>query len=94
MVLLVDLQVLGEVVDAIGQQRDLDLGRPGVTLVRAVLGVGRRLVRQVLSHRASVVPFKGSGQVPSFRTREARREAEDPSRSILDPVRRSPCSLR
>ena len=38
MVLLVDLQVLGEMRDAIGEQRDLDLGRTGIGLVNAVLG--------------------------------------------------------
>ena len=33
MVLLVDLQVLVEVVDALGEQSNLNLGRTGVTLV-------------------------------------------------------------
>src|SRR6185503_9555183 len=37
-VVLVHLQVLGEIADALGQQRDLRLGRAGVTLVGAVLG--------------------------------------------------------
>src|SRR5919198_99991 len=32
-VLHVRLEVLGEPVDALGQERDLDLGRPGVALV-------------------------------------------------------------
>ena len=38
LVLLVDLEVLGEVVDAAGEQRDLHLGRAGVGLVEPVLG--------------------------------------------------------
>src|ERR671927_520468 len=37
-VLLVGLEVLGEVVDALGEERDLYLGRAGVTLVQPVLG--------------------------------------------------------
>src|SRR5215467_8311581 len=37
-VMLVDLEVLGQVVDPPGQQRDLDLRRAGVTLTRRVLG--------------------------------------------------------
>ena len=37
MILLVDLQVLGEVVDALGKQSDLYLGRACVTLVSSVL---------------------------------------------------------
>src|SRR5689334_20549739 len=36
-VLLVRLEVLGEVVEALGQERDLDLGRPGVAVVGRVL---------------------------------------------------------
>ena len=34
MVLLVDLEVLGEVVDSLSEQSDLNLGRTGVTLMR------------------------------------------------------------
>src|SRR5690606_29602408 len=37
-VVLVGLEVLGEVLDPLGQQRDLDLGGTGVALVRGVLG--------------------------------------------------------
>ena len=36
-ILLVDLEVLGEVVDALSQQRDLYLGRTCVTLVSSIL---------------------------------------------------------
>jgi hypothetical protein len=36
-ILLVDPQVIGEVVDAFGEQRDLDLGRARVRLVCAEL---------------------------------------------------------
>src|SRR6266511_1418686 len=38
MVLLVDLQMLGEVVDPLGEQSDLHLRRTGVGLMEAVLG--------------------------------------------------------
>src|SRR4051794_7632909 len=44
MVLLVDLQVLREVVDPLGEDRHLDLGRAGVGLVEAVLLDGCGLV--------------------------------------------------
>src|SRR3546814_4523492 len=42
-VLLVRRQVLVEVVDALGEKRDLDLGRTRVRLVQAVLGDELRL---------------------------------------------------
>ena len=41
-VLLVDLEVLGEVADALREQRDLNLGRAGVGLAALVLGDDRR----------------------------------------------------
>src|SRR5438067_5157045 len=44
-VLLVDLQVVGELVDALGQQRDLHLRRPGVGVVDLVLADRRGFVR-------------------------------------------------
>ena len=44
MVFLVDLQVLGEVVDPLGQERNLDLGRARVGRVGPVLGDRGRLV--------------------------------------------------
>src|SRR5438105_2188895 len=52
MVLLVDLQVRREHVDALGEERDLHLGRAGVGLVEAVLadrggGVRHRQVRSL-----------------------------------------------
>ena len=37
MILLVDLEVLGQVVDSLGEQRDLNLGRTCVTLVSSIL---------------------------------------------------------
>ena len=43
-VLLVGLQVLVEVVDALGEECDLDLGRAGVGVVLAMLGDDVRLV--------------------------------------------------
>lgn len=39
-VLLIPLQVFREIVDAARQQRDLNFGRPGVFVVRAVFGDG------------------------------------------------------
>ncbi len=50
-VALMDLQVLGEVRDAFGEERDLDLGRPGVGLVNAVFGNRRKLVWHVWGER-------------------------------------------
>src|SRR5437016_4188837 len=44
MVLLVGLQMLSEMLDAFGQQRDLHLGRPCIGVVRAVGGDGGRFV--------------------------------------------------
>src|SRR2546423_1199905 len=44
MVLLVDLQVLGELVDAAGEQRHLHLGRTRVGVMKAVLAHGPALV--------------------------------------------------
>ena len=37
MMLLVDLEVLGQVVDPLGKERDLNLGRTCVTLVSSIL---------------------------------------------------------
>ncbi len=37
MIVLVLTQVLGQMVDAFGEQRDLDLGRTGVTVMLTVL---------------------------------------------------------
>src|SRR6476646_529903 len=50
-VVLVLLEVLGEVADAVRQQRDLNLGRAGVTLVRGVLGDDLLLGLRVGSNR-------------------------------------------
>jgi hypothetical protein len=36
MILFVDLQVLGEVIDTLSQQRNLNLRRTGVRVVRAI----------------------------------------------------------
>jgi len=36
-VLVIGLQMLGEVVDSVGQKRDLNLGRTGVALVGSIL---------------------------------------------------------
>jgi hypothetical protein len=33
MILCVDLEMLGEVIDALTEKRDLDFGRPGVAVV-------------------------------------------------------------
>ena len=52
-VLLMALQVLGELVDPIREERDLDLGRPGVGSVQAVGRERRGLRRQVFGHEGS-----------------------------------------
>lgn len=54
MILLVDLQVLGEVVDPLGEQRDLDLGRTRVRGMRAVFVYNRlSVVHEVLSYAST-----------------------------------------
>jgi len=51
MVLRVDLQMRGEVIDALSQQRNLDLGRTGVRVVRAIfIHNSLRVVHEVLSY--------------------------------------------
>jgi hypothetical protein len=51
MVLLVDLQVFGEVIDPLSQQRNLDLGRSRVRGMRAEFVYNRfRVVHEVLSY--------------------------------------------
>src|SRR5262245_31534500 len=69
-VLLVDLHVLGEVLDAIGQQRDLHLRRTGVAVVQTMLGDRVALGRQVggfaVGH-AEVILRLGIGPGPTVR---------------------------
>ncbi len=61
MVLLVDLQVLGEVVDTPCQQRNLDLRRTGVVRVRAIFIYNSlRVVHEVLSYAS-----KCGGRMPT-----------------------------
>src|SRR5438552_2349697 len=59
-VLLVGLEVLGQILDALGQERDLDLGRAGVALVRPELLDHTLLLRFVVqrpcAHHFSVIP--------------------------------------
>src|SRR4051812_27078141 len=70
MIALVLLEVLGEVGDALRENRDLDLGRAGIGLVQAMRGDGRGLVRHAVS---SVLSCYGR--------RRARRAPEAPLRS-------------
>ncbi len=61
MILLVDLQVLGEVIDTLSQQRNLDLRRAGVRFVRAIFIYNSlRVVHEVLSYEC-----KWSGDCPA-----------------------------
>jgi hypothetical protein len=60
MVLLVDLQMLGEVIDTLSQQRNLDLGRTRIRGVRAkFIYNSLRVVHEVLSYAS-----KQSGECP------------------------------
>ena len=60
MVLLIDLQMLGEVIDTPCQQRNLDLRRTGVVRVRAIFIYNSlRVVHEVLSYAS-----KWSGECP------------------------------
>src|SRR5918998_490782 len=63
-VVLVLLEVLGEVADAVAEQRDLHLGRTGVTLGRGVLGDDLLLGLRVGSDRHagsfSVLSLRGA----------------------------------
>src|SRR5690606_34609043 len=56
-VVLVRLEVLREVLDALRQERDLDLGGTGVARVRGVLVDDRLLDVCVQSHRAAPLPL-------------------------------------
>ncbi len=61
MILLVDLQMLGEVIDTLSQQRNLDLGRTRIRGMRAkVIYNSLRVVHEVLSYAS-----KWSGECPS-----------------------------
>jgi hypothetical protein len=63
MVLFVDLQVLGEVVDTLCQQRNLDLRRTGVVRVRSIFIYNSlRVVHEVLSYVS-----KFGGREPAWR---------------------------
>src|SRR5690349_6463246 len=60
-VVFVDLEMLSEVTDALREQRDLDLGRAGVAVSRAVLGNDALLYVAGQSHRR--LPFGlGAGE--------------------------------
>src|SRR5204862_3591896 len=59
-VVLVHLEVLGQVGDPLGQHRDLDLGRPGVTLGGGVLGKDLGLLGGVERH---ILPLRLHGIV-------------------------------
>lgn len=61
MILLVDLQMLGEVVDTLSQQRNLNLRRTGVRGVRSIIIYNSlRVVHEVLSYAC-----KWSGECPA-----------------------------
>src|SRR3954463_9304533 len=64
-VLFVHLEVLGQVLDALAEQRNLNLGRPRVGLVRAELGDRRRLG---LWREGHVLPFEFLFERASIRT--------------------------
>src|SRR3954470_10046123 len=64
-VLLVHLEVLGQVLDALAEQRNLNLGRTRVSLVRAELGDRRRLGLWSEGH---VLPFEFLFERASIRT--------------------------
>src|SRR6476646_1572276 len=65
-VVFVDLEMLSEVTDALREQRDLDLGRAGVAVGRAILGNDPLLNVAGQSHRR--LPF-GLGAGETHRTR-------------------------
>src|SRR4051794_39925601 len=77
MVLLMDLQVLREVVDAPREERHLDLRRPGIGVVEAVLsnrgrGIGHAR-RKILSVAEAIRVPRDPVTSPSGVTREAER---------------------
>ncbi len=59
MVTLVDLQMLGQMGDALGQERDLHVGRTGVALRDGVL-VDDRVGRKVFSFRPVLLTLTNS----------------------------------
>ena len=66
-VLLVDLEVLGQVRDAIGQQRNLYFGRPSVAVAACMSRNGVSLGGQICSHRGCsfVLGFRTQPTYPS-----------------------------
>src|SRR5262249_38411739 len=60
-VLLVDLHVLREMPDPLGQERDLHFGRPGVGVVQLVLGDRGGLVRHRETHVLTDRPRNAGG---------------------------------
>ena len=59
-VVLVHLEVLGEVGDALGEHRHLDLGGTGVALMRGVLGHDLLLHGGVEGHGSPWVSLRGA----------------------------------
>ena len=92
-VLLVDLQVLGEVVDPLREECDLDLGRPGVGLVALVRLDGGLLVRQRAPLSFSTTSLRevapaGWGSITPQPEPRRTPEGYQGSRSERQPVRR------
>lgn len=81
MILLVDLQMLGEVIDTLSQQRNLDLRRACVRGMRAkFIYNSLRVVHEVLSYAS-----KWSGECP--REMIARLRCTDASNLLTDEDR-------
>src|SRR2546430_15712023 len=98
MVLCVDLQVLREVVDPLGEQRHLHLRRAGVGLVEAVLGDRGRGVGHAAAsvfvlmwERVSTLPTQNQGTTAP-QTAKMRRGSSPARGGVLasDPVGRRP----
>ena len=79
MILLMGLQMVGEVVDSICQQRNLDLRRTGVRGMRAIFIYNSlRVVHEVLSYAG-----KWSGDCPSRMIASRGRSTASESRKVV-----------
>jgi hypothetical protein len=68
MVTPMDLEVFGEVVDTLSEDRNLDLGRAGIGLVEPVLGDRRRLIGHAWRTSFLLVPADRVG--PTWKVTE------------------------
>src|SRR5438132_7948385 len=94
-VLLVGRQVAGEIANPLAQDGHLDLGRPGVALLRAVFGDERLFALGSDRHRSvpSAIDDSYRAKAAAFNPGESDQSLAVPSaddQSFIDPVETSP----